>query len=414
MSALEGRTDEAVEAAVEVEIPAAAESGESEAREQKVTWGELFFDVVWVFAVTQLATSLAYSHGPGGAAKTLLLIVPLWWCWVGATVLGNTAGEAVDTPKVRFTLFALAGCGLVMAVGIPRAFQSGGHGGALLFALAYVVLRSLLWASLRSRPAFRGNGWNPFTCALAVAGPLFLLGAVLEGPGRVAAWSAAAAVEIGGWVLLSGKLDKVRFETSHLPERFGLFLIIALGETVMAVGTQASDHPITASRLVVLGIGFVMIVALWWTYFHYGAPAARHSLETDPKQSRIVREIFTYCHASYVTAIICIAVGLKKAMAHPMDAPSGTPALLLAPGVALFLLTFCYSRWQMFGAAGALRFWFAVAAIVLACCAPLLPAVVVAGLVVVLLGVLNAVEAWNVETGRPIPLMRMPRLLRRA
>ncbi|WP_406284174.1 low temperature requirement protein A [Embleya sp. NBC_00896] len=400
-----------------VEIPGTAESresGESEGREQKVTWGELFFDVVWVFAVTQLATSLAYSHGVGGAAKALLLVVPLWWCWVGATVLGNTAGDAVDTAKVRFTLFALGGCGLVMAVGIPRAYETGDRGGATLFAVAYVVLRTLLWIALRSRPAFRGNTWNPFTCALAVAGPLLVLGAVLEGPGRVAAWSAAAVVEIGGWVVLSDKLDGVRFETSHLPERFGLFLIIALGETVMAVGTQSSEYPFTVPRLAMLVIGFVLILALWWTYFHYGAPAARHSLETDPKQSRIVREIFTYCHASYVTSIICVAVGLKKAIAHPMDAPSGTPALLLAPGVALFLLTFCYSRWQMFGAAGTLRFGFGMLAVVLAVCAPLMPAVVVAGLVALLLGALNGLEAWNVENGRPIPLMRMPRMFTRA
>ncbi|MDI2131096.1 low temperature requirement protein A [Yinghuangia seranimata] len=390
----------------EPEVPGATE--DLIPREQRVTWGELFFDVVWVFAVTQLSDSLAHAHGPGGAAKALLLLVPLWWCWVGATVLGNTAGDAVDSTRGRMVLFALAGCGLVMSVGIPRAYESGDHGGAVLFALAYLALRAGLWAALRTRPEFAGTPWNPFTAALATAAPLFLLGAVLEGPARVTVWAAAAAADILAWVLLSSKLCRIRFETAHLPERFGLFLIIALGETVMAIGTQASSHPFTAPELASLAVGFVLILLLWWTYFHFGAPAARHSLETDPRQSRIVREIFTYCHALYVTSIIFVAVGLKKLMAHPLDAPEGTPALLLAPGIALFLLTFCYSRWQMFGGVGTIRFCGGVAAVVLACLAPLLPGIVVAALGAAILSTVNVSEAYVVGSGRTIPLLNLP------
>ncbi|NUU22087.1 MAG: low temperature requirement protein A [Streptomycetaceae bacterium] len=399
--------DGAAPPALPPEEAAAPDAGA--AREQRVTWGELFFDVVWVFAVTQLADTLAHAHGWGGVAKSLLLLAPLWWCWVGATVLGNTAGDAVDSARERIVLFALAGCGLVMSVGIPRAYDGGDHGGAVLFTVAYCVLRGLLWAALRKRPAFAGHQWNPFTASLVIAGPLFVVGAVLDDQARVALWATAAAVEVGAWMLLSERLAQVRFETAHLPERFGLFLIIALGETVMAVGTQASARPFTAEVLASLGVGFVLIVLLWWTYFHFGASAARHGLETDPHQARIVREIFTYCHALYVTSIILVAVGLKKLMGHPLDAPDGAPALLLAPGVALYLLTFCYSRVQMFGAAGTIRFCGGVAAVLLACAAPLLPGIAVAALAAAVLGAVNGLEAWVVASGRTIPLLRMPR-----
>lgn len=391
----------------------AAESDGHEPREQKVTWAELFFDVVWVFAVTQLAGALAHAHGPGGVAKSLLLVVPLWWCWFGATVLGNTAGDAVDGMRSRAVLFTLAGCGLAMSAGIPRAYADG-HGAALLFAVAYCALRLVLWAEMRTRPALAGVRWNPFGVVVVLCGPLYLAGAAVDGPARVTAWACAAALEVGTWLVLSEKLARIRFETAHLPERFGLFLIIALGESIMAVGTQASEQPIVGSRLAAMGVGFVLIVLLWWTYFHFGASAARHGLETHPKQARIVREVFTYCHGAYVVSIVLVAVGLKKVMAHPLDAPEGAPALLLAPGVALFLLTFCYSRWRMFGAAGVIRFVGGLAGVGLACAAPVLPGLAIAGAAVAVLAAVNATEWWRVSGGHQIWLLRVPGFLRRA
>lgn len=380
--------------------PAQAREGLSE---QRVTWAELFFDLVWVFAITQIAGMLAGAASFGDVARTLLLLVPLWWGWGGVTMLGNTAGAALDGARGRMLLFILAGCGLAMSVAIPQAY--GGRG--LLFAGAYCVLRLVLWAAMRRQPANDGLRLT-FAVSLFVSSPLFVLGALSSGGWRTAAWAAAALIEVLGPTLLRRRLTQVRFETAHLPERFGLFLIIALGETVVAIGVQASASPLDLAAGAALALGFLVIIGLWWTYFHYGASAAHYALATDPVQARIARDVFSYAHFVYVAAIICVAVGLKKTLAHPLDHPHKVTELLLAPGVGLYLLGFCYSRLRMFGAIGLTRFLAAVACLAVAVAAPFLPQLAVAAAIAVVLVVLNVVEAWRVETGRPFLLLRLP------
>ncbi|MGB9376275.1 MAG: low temperature requirement protein A [Mycobacteriales bacterium] len=378
--------------------------------EQRVTWAELFFDLVWVFGLTQVAATLAVSHGIGEAAQALLLLAPLWWGWVGVTLLGNTSGSSLDTPRGRLLLFGLAGCGLAMTVAIPHAYGRSGW----VFASGYFVLRLLLWSAMRSRPLFGGLRLEPFAVGLLVAGPLFMAGGVLDGAWRWSLWAAAATIEMLSPTLLGHRLDRVRFETSHLPERFGLFIIIALGETVVAVGSQASARPLGAVTLTTTALSFAIILGLWWTYFHFGAAAVRHSLQVDPVQSRIVRQVFSFAHFLYVIAIICVAVGLKKLLAHPWEQPHGLPAFLLAPGVALYLFGFCYARWRMFGAAAVPRFAGAFACLAVAAAAPVLPGLAVAALVLVALVAVNALEAWWVGSGRPLMVLRLPRRVRRA
>jgi low temperature requirement protein LtrA len=379
-------------------------SGE-DLKEQRVTWAELFVDLVWVLAVTQIAATLADADGIGTGAMTMLLFLPLWWGWVGVTLVDNAAGAALDTARGRLVLFALAGCGLSMAIAIPDAYTSRG----LLFACAYCALRLLLWTVRHGQLGLRGIRLEPFAVNLFVTGPLFVFGALAPAGVRVAAWTIAVAVEtLAPAVLTRRRRDPGGFETTHLPERFGLFLIIAIGETVVAVGANATTIPLGAGTAVILGLCFVIMTLLWWTYFHYGAPAARHSLRTDPVQARIARDVFSYAHLIYVIAIICIAVGMKKALLHPLDTPHTFTELLLAPGAGLFLAGFCYARQRMFGAIGLTRFLGAAACAVIAAVAPLLPQVVAAALVAAVLVTVNGVEAWRVESGRPLLLLTLP------
>ncbi|MGH2969079.1 MAG: low temperature requirement protein A, partial [Solirubrobacteraceae bacterium] len=312
-----------------------------------------------MFAVTQIAGTLADANGLGEIAMTLLLFLPLWWGWVGVTLLGNAEGAALDTARGRLILFVLAGCGLSMAIAIPQAYADRG----LLFAGGYCALRLLLWVVRHGQAGFREIRVEPFAVSLFVAGPLFVLGALAPTEVRVAVWTVAVVIEMLTPAVLT---REARFETTHLPERFGLFLIIALGETVVAVGANATTislGPATAGALVLC---FAIMTLLWWSYFHYGAPAARHSLSTDPVQARIARDVFSYAHLVYVIAIICIAVGMKKALLHPLDVPHSLTELMLAPGVGLYLAGFCYSRQRMFGGIGLPRFLGAVACVVLA------------------------------------------------
>lgn len=375
--------------------------------EQRVQWAELFLDLVWVFAVTELASGLAAAQGFRGIAETLVLLVPLWWGWVGTTLLANAAGNAVDRTRWRLMIFVIAGCGLVMAVAVPGAYDTDTDRG-LVFAVAYLVLRLIQWAAMRH--ARRGQGLpriEAFAITAFVAGPLVIAGALLNGGWRVGLWALAGLIQLAGPRLIGRRTQHLRFEAAHLPERFGLFVILALGETVVAVGGQAA-RSLEPAALGVLLLTFVIIVLMWWTYFHYGAPAARHSLESNPAQARIVRDVFSYAHLCYVAGIIAVAVGLKKVIGHQLDVPHSTAELMLAPGVALYLAGFCYSRWRMFGAPSLQRVLAALAAVALAGLAPFVPLLVTASLVVLLLLTLNVFEYWRVETGRPILLLRWP------
>ncbi|WP_196279140.1 low temperature requirement protein A [Catellatospora vulcania] len=373
--------------------------------EQRVAWAELFFDLIWVFAITQITTTLAGAHTAGEAARTLLLFLPLWWGWVGTTLVANLAGSRVDRAAGRLVLFGSAGCGLLVSVAIGRAW--GEH--AVLFAVAYAVLRLVLWAVRSGLSGTRRPALEPFAVALFVSAPLYLAGALLGGSWQTALWAAAALIELSSPRLLRRRLSGMRFETAHLPERFGLVLIIALGETVVATGNQAAAGRLAAPELAALLLAFTLIVLLWWTYFHYGAPAVRHSLEHTPAQSRIVTDVFSYAHLGYVIAIVAVAVGLKKLLAHPLDVPHSLPELLLAPGVALYLWGFCYARWRMFGAATLQRFTAALACCAVAAAAVVLPILVTAALLVAVLLALNGFEAWIIRTHRPLPLLRLPR-----
>ncbi len=337
---------------------------------QRVTWAELFVDLVWVFAVTEIAGTLALSHGAGEVARTLLLFVPLWWGWVGVTLLGNASGAALDTAGGRLTLFLLAGCALGMTVAIPGAYAHQGF----LFAVCYLALRLLLWIGIRRHPLYGGLRMDPFAVSLLVSAPLFLAGAMADGRLRVVIWGAGALIPVLSPVVLGHRLHGIRVESEHLPERFGLFLIIALGETVVAVGGQAAAGPLDALSLATLALSFALIVTLWWTYFHYGAPAVQHSLKSDPVQARIVRDVFSYVHLGYVVGIICVAVGLKKLLAHPLAEPNTAAELLLAPGVGLYLFCFGLARWRMFGAMGLPRLVTSLVCVVVAVAAPLVPA----------------------------------------
>ncbi|WP_035847890.1 low temperature requirement protein A [Kitasatospora azatica] len=373
--------------------------------EQRVTWAELFFDLVWVFAITELAHALAYSSGPTGILRTLVLTIPLWWGWNSVTLLGNASGERLDSPRGRLLLFLMGAIGLGMAVAVPDAY--GGNG--LLFAVCFILLRLLLWMEMHRLHFYGELRMEPFALGLVIAGPLFLAGALAPDPWRLGLWGAGALLEVAGPALLGHRLDHIKLEAAHLPERFGLIIIMALGETVVTLGTQAASGPLGPSRVAALGVGFLLVIGLWWTYFHFGAPAVRHGLETSAVQARILRDVFHYAHFCYLLAVICIAVSLRELIRAPMENGHELAACLVAPGAGLYFLGFCYSRWRMYGSAALSRFAAALACFAVMPLTPLLPAVAVAGLVAALVIALNVVEYWVITTGRPVIFLHTPK-----
>ncbi|MFD0632572.1 low temperature requirement protein A [Catenulispora yoronensis] len=361
---------------------------------QRVTWAELFFDLVFVFAVTQVAHAVSVGDGWADLGRSLLLFVPFWWTWVGCTIVFN--GLVVSATKRHVLLLAVAGAAFVMSIAVPDAYGDRG----LLFGAAYCAARILLGYAMHVRGAFRAR-LNPYTVGLA-AGPAWLLAGLAPEGARQWIWLALAVLELSVPIVLGHRLDYMRFDASHLPERFGLFVIIALGETLVGIGQGGTHEALDGVEGTALFVAFLLSCGLWWTYFQYGASATEHALRTARIPAVLVRSTFSYGHLAFVIGIILAAAGMSQAVADPKAHLEGLHAMLLGSGVSLYIATFCYTRIVMFGGASYTRVVGALLAIVVTVFSPGLPALTPLILLAALVIALNAFELYWVDSGRPL------------
>ena len=296
--------------------------------ERSASWLELFFDLVFVVAIAQLGLVLADDLSPGGFARFFLLFVPVWWSWVGYT---NYA-DRFDTDDPVFRGMMLAGMlGMAaLAVSVPDAF-SGGSGA---FALSYVGVRTVLILlyerARRNVPAARSL--ISVTMGVFVFGTaLWVLSLLISEPWRFGLWGLALVVEGSTPWVARRAMASVPYHASHLPERYGLFTIIVLGESLVAVvlGVGGTDWGL-ASASASAG-GFLIAACLWWVYFDF--------IElVDIKRTLLARNVFIYGHLIIALGLTTIGVGVKKAILY-----SGEPYLpaagswVLCGGTALFL-----------------------------------------------------------------------------
>lgn len=369
---------------------------------QRVSWAELFFDLVFVFAVTQVAAAAQNATSAVAVGRTLVLFVPFWWAWVGASILYN--GAELTTASQHLKIFALGLGAFVMSITVPDAYSQRGE----VFAFAYLSVRLLLAWSIWRRGFFH-DPINPYTVSITVSAPLIVIGSFTALPARGWIWLTAAAVELTTPTLLRHRLDDLRFDASHLPERFGLFVLIALGEVLVGVGVQESREGLTGTALVTLVVAFVFTCALWWTYFRFGVSAMEHALRTARVQGGLVRSVFSHGHLAMITGLILIAAGLSLAVRAPSHHPAGVHAYFLATGTALYVLTFCYTRARMFGGIGVARLVAGLAAGALAAIGPFAPAIVTLSALLAVLLALNVFEALWVASSRPILVIRTGR-----
>jgi len=327
-------------------------------QEKRVAWVELFFDLVFVVAVTQVSGLLHDDHSWSGAARALVVFIPIYWAWVGTTMHANL--HDVDRAGARLGIFAVGLCGLFMALALPEAYES--HG--LLFGGSYWAARLLLYALMRR--SYRGVGLNPFSAAAFVTGPLLTLGGLADGNVRLALWALAAGVDLLVPFLARRRMAGIAYEPSHLPERFGLFLIIALGESVAEACKVAAEQAVTPARLAAVAVAFALACALWWVYFAFAAGAIRHAVRT---------------------AEVAIEVIL-----HPVEHLHLDAAALFFGGTALYLATFGYTRWQMFRTVSTTRLSAAAGCLALLPAATFVPAL---GAMAALTVVLVALNIWE-------------------
>ncbi|HEX4700519.1 MAG TPA: low temperature requirement protein A [Pseudonocardiaceae bacterium] len=367
---------------------ASTDTAPAESAEVRVTWAELYFDLVFVFAVTEVSTLLRGEGTWLGVAHAMVVFVPIYWVWVGTCVFANT--HDIDTVVNRLGILALGLIGLFMALATPFAYHSRG----VLFGVAYLAARLVLIGLARH------SGGIPITylVAVGVSAPLLVLGGFLPPPVRLLVWAAAAATDLATPALARGRLERVQFAPGHLAERFGGFLIIALGESIVAIGAPAAAAGrLGVDVLAAVAAAFVLASGLWWVYYVFAASAVRHALETAPNRGDIIRRVLSYGHLSFIGAIIAVAVGLAGVIAHPGGRLNPGEAGLLFGGSALYLATFGYTRWRMFRTVSKTRLSAAAAVVLPLPVATRVPALAALCWVAAVVVVLNVAEHWIVR-----------------
>jgi low temperature requirement protein LtrA len=309
--------------------------GASLRQEDRVLPLELFFDLVFVLAITQCTTLMSHHTTWTGLGQGMLILALLWWSWVGYAWLTSVIDP--EEGGVRIALFAAMAGFLIASICIPEAFGSL----ATEFAVAYGAVRIaqvfLLALAGRDDPSFR-RSVTGLGIGTTVGIALLLAGSFLDPGPQAAVWGLALILDMGepylfgseGWHLVPG----------HFAERHGLIVIIALGESIVAIGLGAGTH-LTWGIAAAAAMGIGVVAALWWTYFDIVALVSARRLVRAPEgkvRNELARDSYSYIHFLLVAGIILLALGLKKAIGDPTDQLEDVPAFALVGGVAVYLL----------------------------------------------------------------------------
>ena len=309
----------------------------------RVTNAELFFDLVFVFAVTQVSHTLLAHFTPLGVLQVTLLFLAVWWVWVYTTWVTNWLDP--DQTPVRILLFLLMLGGLVLSMSIPKAFEERG----LWFAGAYAAMqvgRTAFWllATPRERTLVRHNAARIliWLCASAV---FWILGGLAEGNTRLYLWIVALTIEyispaVRFWVPKLGfsSVEAWAVEGGHMAERCSLFVIIALGEAVVVNGATFAELDWTADNILAFVSALVGAIAMWWIYFHKGAEAGSERISKSTESGRLARLAYTYLHMPIVGGIILAAVADELVLKHPLGHSDLRTVLSAVGGPLLFLV----------------------------------------------------------------------------
>jgi low temperature requirement protein LtrA len=364
---------------------------------QRVTPLELFFDLVFVFAITQVTGFLADNPTWGGLLRGLMLLGALWWAWAAYAWLTNTLNP--EEGGVRIAVFCAIAAMLIVSLAVPNAFGADG----VAFGVAYFIVRALhlvlyAIAGRADRDLFRAVVRILPTSILGPA--LLVIAGFFAGTAQLGLWGAALAIDYLG--VLVGHMRGWRVSPEHFVERHGLVVIIALGESIVAIGVGAAGLPLDAGRIAAAFLGIVVAASLWWSYFDWVAfmAQARLAEATGAERATLARDLYSYLHLPMVAGIVLFALGLKTTLAHVDDSLGAIPAVGLSGGVALYLLAHVALRLRIGGGMGHGR---PAATILLLGMLPFageLPALAALGLVAAVCAALIAYEALRYPHAR--------------
>jgi low temperature requirement protein LtrA len=312
--------------------------------EERVKPLELFFDLVFVLALTQCTALMADDPTWQGLVRGLLILGVLWWAWVGYSWLTSVVDP--EEGVVRFAIFAAMAGLLVVALCVPEAFDDD----ALLFACAYGLVRAahivLFVVASRDDPGFR-TAVTGLGIGTAIGVGLLVAASFADGALQGGLWALALLLDMGEPYVFGSEGWKL--SPAHFAERHGLILIIALGESIVAIGVGAEGLEVDAGVVAASVLGIALAAALWWLYFDIVALVAERRLQNAAvgrEQNEIARDSFSYLHFPMVAGIVLVALGLKKTLEHVGDPLKVEPAAAMLGGVAIYLLAHVAFRWR--------------------------------------------------------------------
>jgi low temperature requirement protein LtrA len=381
--------------------------------EHRVTALELFFDLVFVFGLTQVTALMADRTTWTGALEGLIVLALLWFAWSSYAWLGNQA--KADEGVLRGALVVAMAAVLVVGLAIPQAFgeQEAGLNAALVLAVGFLVVRSVhLAVYLIAAGDDKGLRHQLMLTAVPIAGWAVLLvaGAFMDGRLRLWLWALALTVDYAG-IFVSSRAGGWRLNAAgHFAERHGLIIIIAIGESIVAIGASATSLPLTTAVLVAVLLGLAISVTLWWLYFDVVAPVAERVLARaqGEERARIARDSYTYLHFPMVVGIVFLALGMKKVVNYVADTGhhdlsdrlSTVPLVALYGGVVLYLVAHIGFRLRNVHSVNVQRAVVAGLLVLLMPVAARLPALAALGVVAALLIGLIAYETTRLAEAR--------------
>jgi low temperature requirement protein LtrA len=305
-------------------------------REQRVTPLELFFDLVVVYAITQVTLLMSDDPTWSGLGRGLAVLAALWWAWTGYAWLTNALEPEEGT--VRAGMFAAMAAMLVVALAVPEAFDAD----ATLFGVAYLIVRLLhllLFAIAGKRDPDLLGAVLRFIPSATLAPVIILAAGFVDGRAQATLWVIALAVDYLG--ALIGRGQGWRVSPAHFAERHGLVVIIALGESIVAIGIGAAGVPLTPGIVAAAVLGVVIIAALWWAYFDVYAVSAQHQLSKarGAARARFARDYYSYLHLPMIAGIVLFALGLKKTIEAIGEPLATVPAVALCGGLSLYFMS---------------------------------------------------------------------------
>jgi low temperature requirement protein LtrA len=367
--------------------------------DERVTPLELFFDLVFVLALTQCTTLMSHHPTWSGLAQGLLVLGVLWWSWTGYAWLTSVVDPEEGT--VRLAMFAAMAAFLIVSLCVPEAFGNLG----LAFALAYGVVRAahiaLFGIASRGEPDLR-RSVTGLAISTAIGVGLLIAASFLNGLAQGGLWALALALDLagpyffgsGGWQLVPG----------HFAERHGLVIIIALGESIVALGVGAQGA-LTVGIGTAAVLGVVLAAEMWWIYFDVVALVSARRLErAEPgrEQNELARDSYSYIHFLMVAGIVLVAFGLKKVLADVGEPLDTVPAFALLGGVAFYLLGLVAFRWRHIRSLNRQRLLLALVMFALLPAAIALPPLVLLGIVTSLFAAMVLYETSSYGETRSI------------